>query len=175
MEINRYRIVAVGAKTPDILSRVTQSLSMHHYEIDTISSLRLGHSIVVICIIEAVEEKEAIEKRLESIVNEYDMKLIVDLCNDEYRYKFIKSDAYLRIRGTHEAGIKAYIISELISSGLDIHSLESDTYDLAGNDKIIMNIKGQATKGLETLSVSADKLNQQGINTTVATDWKLLV
>ncbi len=174
MEIKRYRVVAVGAKTPDLLSKVTQSLSMHNYEIDTISSLRLGHSIVVICIIEAVEEKEAIEKRLENIVNEYDMKLIIDRCTND-KYKFIKSDAYLRIRGDQEAGIKAYIISELISSGLDIHGLESDTYDVEGNEKIVMNIKGQATMGLETLSVSADKLNRQGINTTVATDWKLLV
>ena len=174
MEIKRYRIVAVGAKTPDILSKVTQSLSMHNYEIDTISSLRLGHSIVVICIIEAVEEKEAIENRLADIVKEYDMKLIVDLCSHD-KFNFIKSDAYLRIRGNHEAGIKAYIISELINSGLDIHGLESDTYSQDGTEKIIMNIKGQATQGIETLSVSADKLNQQGINTTVATDWKLLV
>lgn len=174
MEIKRYRVVAVGAKTPDILSKVTQSLSMHNYEIDTISSLRLGHSIVVICIIEAVEERESIEKRLESIVNEYDMKLIIDRCTND-KYRFIKSDAYLRIRGDHEAGIKAYIISELISCGLDIHGLESDTYESEGNEKIIMNIKGEATQGIEPLSISADKLNRQGINTTVATDWKLLV
>lgn len=174
MEIKRYRVIAVGANTPDLLSKVTQSLSNHNYEIDTISSLRLGHSIVVICIIEAVEEKEFIEKRLENIVNEYDMKLIIDRCSND-KFKFIKSDAFLRIRGDHEAGIKAYIISELISCGLDIHGLESETYGSDGEEKIMMNIKGQATQGIETLSFSADKLNQQGIDTTVATDWKLLV
>lgn len=174
MEINRFRIVAVGAKTPDILSKVTQSLSMHNYEIETISSLRLGHSIVVICIIEAAEDQEAIKNRLKDIVKEYDMKLIVDKCTRD-KYQFIKSDAYMRIRGNHEAGIKAYIISELIGSGLDIHGLESDSYSEDDKDKFIMNIKGQATQGIELLSMSADKLNQQGINTTVATDWKLLV
>lgn len=174
MEIKRYRVVAVGAKTPDILSKVSQSLSMHNYEIDTISSLRLGHSTVVICIIEAIDDQQAIKDRLQNIVKEYDIKLIVDKCSRD-KYKFIKSDAYMRIRGKQEAGIKAYIISELIESGLDIHGLDSDSYTEDENEKFVMNIKGQATQGLEILSTSADKLNQQGINTTVATDWKLLV
>jgi len=174
MEIKRYRVVAIGAKTPDILSKVTQSLSTQNYEIDTISSLRLGHSIVVICIIEATQNIESIKKCLDKIVKEYDMKLIIDLCTSD-KFKFIKSDAYMRIRGHHEAGIKAYIISELINSGLDIHGLESDTYEVAENQKFVMNIKGQAINGLESLFMSADKLNKQVIDTTVATNWELLV
>ena len=176
MEIKRYRVVAIGAKTPDILSKVSQSLSMQNYEIDTISSLRLGHSIVVVCIVEAIQNKESIKKCLNSLVKEYDLKLIVDLCTQHKdKFKFIKSDAYMRIRGNHEAGIKAYIISELINSGLDIHGLESDSYEVDEEQQFVMNIKGQATNGIESLSLSADKLNQQGINTTIATDWKLLV
>lgn len=174
MEIKRYRVVAVGAKTPDILSKVTQSLSMHNYEIDTISSLRLGHSIVVVCIVEASGNEEAIRNCLQSLVKEYDMKLIIEKCTRD-KFKFIKSDAYMRIRGSHETGIKAYIISELINSGLDIHGLESDTYDLDEKNQFVMNIKGQALDGFEKLSVSADKLNRQGLETTVATDFKLLV
>ncbi|MEH6455136.1 MAG: hypothetical protein V7749_02365 [Cocleimonas sp.] len=174
MESRRYRVVAVGAKTPDILSKITQALSMQNYEIDTISSLRLGHSIVVICIVEATQNKESIRKCLEHIVKEYDLKLIVDLCARD-KYKFVKSDAYIRIRSHHETGIKAYIISELINSGLDIHGLESDTYTEEHEQKFVMNIKGQAISGIESLYISADKLNKQGINTTLATDWKLLV
>ncbi len=174
MEIKRYRIVAIGARTPDILSKVTQSLSMQNYEIDTISSLRLGHSIVVICIIEATQDIESIKNSLNNVVKEYDMKLIIDECESD-KFKFIKSDAYMRIRGNHEAGIKAYIISELINSGMDIHGLESDTYEVEEEQKFVMNIKGQAINGIESLSISADKLNKQGIKTTVATDWKLLV
>lgn len=174
MEIKRYRVVAIGAKTPDILSKISQSLSMNNYEIETISSLRLGHSIVVVCILEATQSKESVVKCLEKIVKEYDMTLIIDLCTRD-KFKFIKSDAFMRIRGNHEAGIKAYIISELINSGLDIHGLESDTYKTDDENQFVMNIKGQALNGIESLSMSADKLNQQGINTTVATDWKLLV
>ncbi len=174
MKIKRYRVVAIGAKTPDILSKVTQSLSMNNYEIETISSLRLGHSIVVVCIVEAIADKKAIKNCLQGIVNEYNMKLIVDKCK-KGKFKFIKSDAYMRIRGNHETGIKAYIISELINSGLDIHGLESEALDIEENEKFVMNIKGQAMQGIESLSISADKLNKQGIETTVATDWKLLV
>jgi len=174
MKIKRYRVVAIGANNPDVLSKVTQSLSMNNYEIDTISSLRLGHSIVVVCIVEATAGKKAIKNCLSNVVKEYNMDLIVDKSKTG-KFKFIKSDAYMRIKGTHEAGIKAYVISELINSGLDIHGLESDTFDANEDSKFVMNIKGQALKGIESLSKSADKLNGQGIETTVATDWKLLV
>ena len=61
MKIHRYRLVAIGTNNPEVLSKVAQSLSMNNYEIDTISSLRLGHSIVVICVIEASQNKKAIK------------------------------------------------------------------------------------------------------------------
>ena len=174
MKIHRYRLVAIGTNNPEVLSKVAQSLSMNNYEIDTISSLRLGHSIVVICVIEASQNKKAIKSCLKSTVKEYDLKLIVDKCTKD-KFKFIKSDAYMRIRGPHESGIKAYIISELIDSGLDIHGLESDTYVTEEEEQFVMNIKGQALQGIENLSISANKLNLQGIDTTVATHWKLLI
>ena len=174
MEIKRYRVVAIGARTPDILSKISQTLSLNNYEIETISSLRLGHSNVVICLVEASQDKTSIEKCLSAVVKENNLKLIIDQCNRD-KFKFVKSDAFMRIRGAHETGIKAYIISELIESGFDIHGLESDTYKVNDEHQFVMNIKGQALKGIESLSLSADKLNQQRIKTTVATDWRLLV
>lgn len=65
---------------------------------------------------------------MQGIVEKCNMKLFMDQCTHG-KFKFIKSDAYLRIRGPHEAGVKAYIISGLIDSGLDIHGLESGTYN----------------------------------------------
>ena len=174
MEIKRYRVVAVGAKTPKLLSEITQQLTLHNYEIETISSLRLGHSIVVVCLIEATQSEDSIRNCLDNLVIENEMKLIVDQCTRD-KFKFVKSDAFMRIRGDHEAGSKAYIISELINSGLDIHGLESDTYEDSETPKFVMNIKGQARSGIENLSASADKLIEQGIDITVANDWKLLV
>lgn len=174
MEIKRYRVVAVGANTPNVLSEISQALSLQNYEIDTISSLRLGHSIVVVCLVEATQNINVIKNCLKNIVEKYDMKLIVDQTSRD-KFKFIKSDAFLRIRGHHEAGIKAYIISELIESGFDIHGLDSDTYEEDEKQQFVMNIKGEARNGLERLSISANKLNNQGLDTAFATDWKLLV
>jgi len=174
MEIKRYRVVAVSSMTPDILSKITNELSLHSYEIETISSLRLGHSTVVVCLLESTQEIESIRNRLSEIVEEYDLNLIIDQCTRD-KFKFIKSDAFMRIRGHHETGIKAYIISELISSGYDIHGLESDTYEKDEDQQFVMNIKGKAEQGVESLLLSADKLNEQGIDTAFATDWKLLV
>jgi len=172
MDIKRYRIVAVGSNSPEVLSKISESLSKHNYEMETISSLRLGHSIVVVSIIQAVDDKKVIKQRLKNFKKKYDMKLIVDECIDG-SFKFVKSDAFLRIRGSHEAGIKAYVISDLINAGLDIHGMESNNYD--EGEKFLMNIKGQAIQGIESLSFCADKLNKQGIETTLANNWQLLV
>ncbi len=174
MEIKRYRIVVVGAKQPDLLSQISQELTQLKYEIETISSLRLGHSIVIVCLIETTQNEKSIKKHLHNILVEKEMQLIVDQCSRE-KFEFVKSDAFVRIRGSHEAGSKAYVISELINSGLDIHGLESDTYEKNESQKFVMNIKGQARDGIQNLSLSADKLIGQGLDVTVAANWELLV
>ena len=175
MDIQRYRVVAVGAKTPDILSKITKTLTHNSYEIETISSLRLGHSIVVVCLLEAIQGSElSIDKCLQNIVKDHQLHLMIDPCNRE-KFEFIKSDAFMRIRGNHIAGIKAYIISELIGSGLDIHGLESDTYDKNGDKFFVMNIKGKTYEGIESLAVAVDKLQKQKIDVALANDWSLLI
>lgn len=173
MGIKRYRVVAVSADTPDILSKITNQLSLHNYEIESISSLRLGHSTVVVCLLEATQDIDSIKNCLNDFIHADDINVIVNQCTRD-KYQFIKSDAFIRIQGPHEAGIKAYIISELINAGYDIHSLESDTYERNQDQQFIINMKGQAQQGIENLSISLDKLNEQGLETRLAKNWKLL-
>ena len=175
MEIKRYRLTAIGSNTPDMLSNVTQTLSLHNYEIESISSLRLGHSIVLICIIKAIDDDEAIRNCLQTAVLSYDMTLLIDK-HTGGDYKFVKSDAFLRVKGNHEAGIKAYIISELIGSGLDIHGLASESNVIdEDSPEFVMTIKGGASQGMDILSQCTDKFQKQNIEMAIATDFNLLV
>lgn len=174
MDIQRYRIVAVGSEQPDILSKITKELTLRNYEIDAISSLRLGHTIVVVCMIEASNNIKTIENSLKQIVEEDSIHLTIDLCTRE-KFKFIKSDTFMRIRGNHIAGMKAYLISELIEAGLDIHSFEADTYDNDGERCFMANIKGQVCNGLESLSPTVHKLQREKLDVAIANEWKLLV
>ena len=173
MELKRYRVVAVGCNKPNILSDITGCLSEHNYEIETISSLRLGHSIVVVCILEAIQDSTSIKNCLNNVIQENDMKLIVDECL-KGKFNFDKSEIFMRFRGNHETGIKAYIISELINSGLDIHGLESDTNNINESDQFVMDIKGIAQKGFEKISVATEKLSNQGIEINLADNYKQL-
>ena len=176
MEIQRHRIIAVGAQEPEMLSKVTEQLSLYNYEIETISSLRLGHSFIVVILVEAVQDKHSIENCLKKIVDKYDIKLIIDSCVRE-KFDFVKSDAFMRIRGKQMTGVKSYVISEFTNAGLDIHGLESDTYNKTnrtGDDRFVINIKGQALNGIEDLNMIADKLQQQDMDVAIANNWKLL-
>ena len=174
MECKRYRVVGVGNNEPTILSQITSALSEHSYEIETISSLRLGHSIVVVCILEASQGANPIKNCLHHVTDKHEMTLVIDECQ-KGKFNYIKSDIFLRFRGYHETGIKAYIISELIQNGFDIHGLESDTNLIDGIDQFVMDIKGVANEGFFKISNSLDKLNNQGIETSLADNYKQLI
>lgn len=173
MEIKNYRIIAIGDQSPDMLSDVTQALSLNSYEIDTISSLRLGHSFVIVLIVEAVGKPKTIENCLRQVVDEYQLKLSIDECTRK-KYPFKKSDAFIRVRGKQIAGIKPYIISELTLGGLEIHGLESDTFEKDGHSEFTLNVKGHAREGIEKLFEITNKFAEQNIDVTVAREWKLL-
>jgi len=174
MDIQRFHIIAVGSDTPDMLSKITKELTIRNNEIEAISSLRLGHTIVVVCIIQAFTDISSIEYSLKNIVEEYSIQLTVDICSSE-KFIFVKSDTFMRIKGSHIAGMKAYLIAELIDAGLDIHSFEADTYEESGDKFFMVNIKGQACDGIESLSQTVNKLQNQELQVAIASDWNLLI
>ena len=63
----------------------------------------------------------------------------------------------------------------LTNAGLDIHGLESDTFQIKGKKVFTINIKGKATDGIESLTQIAENLQQEGLDITVSTDWSLLI
>ena len=174
MNSQRYRIVALGEKSPNMLSEITNDLFDFGCEIETISSLRLGHSFVVVLMVEAYINENGIKKSLQTVVKKYKLRLDVDLCTRK-KYQFIKSDAFIRIRGKYTPGIKAFIIKKLTDAGLDIHGLESDIYEKNGKDIFVSNIKGQARDKFDRLTHVSDELKKKGLEITVANDWQLLV
>ncbi len=174
MNNHRYRIVAVGDKSPSMMSEITKDLFKYGCEIHTISSLRLGHSFVIVLMIETFINEQTIEDALQPVMEKYNIQLNIDHCK-RGDYKFVKSDAFIRIKGDHAPGIMTSIIGQFSEAGLDIHGLESDVYNKDGHDVFVSNIKGQAKKSIENLANVANTLKQQNINVTVATDWQLLV
>jgi len=174
MNSQRYRIVAMGDKSPSMLSEITNDLFDFGCEIETISSLRLGHSFIVVLMVEAYINEQGINKCLKPVVKKHKLRLDIDLCTRK-KYPFVKSDAFIRIRGKHTPGIKAFVIKQLTDAGLDIHGLESDVYKKDGKDIFVSNIKGQAREKFERLTSVTEPLKEKGIDMTVANDWQLLL
>lgn len=173
MNGSRYRVVAIGENSPTMMSEITQDLFNYGCEIETISSLRLGHSFVVVLMIDAYFNERAIKTALEPVTQKYNLELSINACTRE-KFQFVKSDAFIRINGVHAPGISASVIKKFTEAGLEIHGLESDIYNENGDELYVCNIKGKATTGIENLSLAAEKLKLLGLDLTVATDWKLL-
>ena len=173
MKLQQYRVVIIGTKSPNMLSEVTSQLSKYSFEIESISSLRPGHSFIALLMIETIEDKYAIENCLSDIVHLHGLQLIINLCPQE-KCKFIKSNVFMRIRGKYNTGVKSRIISALTQAGLDIHGLETDTYKNNGERFFIINIKGLTESGLEDLVIIINKLEQENMKVAISDARELL-
>lgn len=174
MKSYRYRVVVIGTESSKILSQVTSQLTMSNSQIESISSLRLGHSFIILLMIETIEDKNTIENCLRDISNSHGLQLIIDLCTRK-KYRFVKSNVFMRIRGEQLCGVKSYIITEFTNAGLDIHGLESESYCKNGKDSFVINIKGLAKNGIEDLTSLTKKLEKENMEVAISNAWELLV
>ena len=174
MEHQPYRIVAISNKPSGMLAELCNKIAEEDCRINSISSLRLGHSYVVVLMLQAPLQKEELTHILEPVVKSHELQLIVSNCENK-KYTFVKSDAFVRVRGKPIEGMNAKIISSLTDAGLDIHGLESDVYQRKGNKVFTINIKGKANDGIESLAEVAQDLQEEGLEITVSTDWSLLI
>lgn len=174
MDLQSYRIIAISDKSSDMLANLCSKLAESDCRINSISSLRLGHSYVVVLMLKTQLEKAALEDTLASVVESHEVHLIVSQ-NENKKYTFVKSDAFIRVKGQPQNGMNARIISLLTDAGLDIHGLESDTYEVKEKEVFTINIKGKALNGIEDLTDVAVNLQQEGLDIAVSTDWSLLI
>ena len=175
MDSQRYRVVAIGSKSPKMLSEICNQLLGCNCEIQSISSLRLGHSFVVVLMVEAYIDMLEIEKCLLGVVEDYQLKLIIDPCTRK-TYKFQKSDVFMRIKGINTTGIKEAVISKLSKGGLDIHGLESDVYRENEKNIFVINVKGHASaEKFDVLSKVATELQEENLDVAISKEWKLLI
>lgn len=175
MDSQRFRLVAIGNNSPKMLSEFCNELLGCNCEIKSISSLRLGHSFVVVLMVEAYIDALEIERCLLGVVENYQLKLIIDPCTRK-TFKFQKSDVFMRIKGINTTGIKEAVISKLTTGGLDIHGLESDIYRKNEKNIFIINVKGHAsTENFDTLSKVAAELQEENLDVAISKEWKLLI
>lgn len=175
MDSQRYRIVAIGDKSPKMLSEFCMELASCNCEIHSISSLRLGHSFVVVVMVDSFIAPDQIEECLLDVVENHKLKLAIDTATKE-TFKFVKSDAFIRVKGVNTSGIKEAIFSKLTEGGLDIHSLESEVYRDNGMNIFVINIKGHASeKDFNVLSEVAANLQEENLEVAISREWKLLI
>ncbi len=175
MDSKRYRVVAIGNKSPKMLSEFCNELLGCNCEIQSISSLRLGHSFVVVLMVEAYIDALEIERCLLGVVENYQLKLCIDPCTRK-TYKFQKSDVFMRVKGVNTTGIKEAVISKLTDGGLDIHGLESDVYREDEKNMFVINLKGHATpEEFDILGKVASELQEENLDVAISKEWKLLI
>jgi len=170
-----YRIVAIGDKLPNMLSEFCNELLGSNCEIQSISSLRLGHSFVVVVMVEAYIDELEIGLYILGLDENYQLKLTIDTFTRK-TYKFQKSDVFMQIKGINTTGIKEAVISKLSEGGLDIHGLESDAYRKDEKNMFVINVKGHApADNFDILTKLAEGLQGEYLDVAISKEWKLLI
>ena len=170
MDSQRYRVVAIGDKSPNMLSEFCNELLGCNGEIQSISSPRLGHSFVVVVMVESYIDELEIKRCLLGVVENYNLQLTIDTCTRK-TYKFQKSDVFMRVKGIKTIGMKEAVISKLTAGGL-----ESNVYRAGEKNIFVINVKGHASpEEFDNLSKIAAELLEENLDVAISNEWKLLI
>ena len=165
MDSQRYRVVAIGDKSPNMLSEFCNELLGCNCEIQSISSPRLGHSFVVVVRVESYIDELEIERCLLGVVENYNLQLTIDTCTRK-TYKFQKSDVFMRVKGINTTGMKEAVISKLTAGGL-----ESNVYRAGEKNIFVINVKGHASpEEFDNLSKIAAELLEENLDVAISNE-----
>jgi glycine cleavage system transcriptional repressor len=158
-----YMMTLVGADQPGIVARVTRALFEGGCNLGEASMLRLGGNFTVMLMVSHGGEAAALEALAAPVAEEMQLHLHVDLIRGEL-HADLEPDVRITVHGADRPGIVAQVTGALADAGLNIVALDSDVGGNPQKPIYVMNIEGQAQKGIEPLRRALDEVTRLGID-----------
>jgi glycine cleavage system transcriptional repressor len=162
--VNRwYMMTLVGADQPGIVARVTRALFEGGCNLGEATALRLGANFSIMLMVSFAGEAAALEALAAPVAEELQLHLHVDAIRGEL-HADLEPDVRITVHGADRPGIVAQVTGALAEAGLNIVALDSDVAGNAQKPIYVMNIEGQATRGVEALRRALDAVTRLGID-----------
>ncbi len=158
-----YMVTIVGQDQPGIVARLTRVLFEGGCNLGEATALRLGANFSIMLMVSHSGEAAALEAMAAPVAKELELHLHVDPIRGEL-HADLEPDVRITVHGADRPGIVAQVTGALADAGLNIVALDSD---VGGNPRqpiYVMNIEGQATRGLEALRRALEEVTRLGID-----------
>lgn len=143
-------LTLVGEDRPGIVANVTRVLFGAGAQLGEASMMRLGNQFAIMMMVRGAGSSEDVIGLLESVRTEFHLKLHVDE-TDAALHEAIEPDVLVTVHGADRAGIVADVTSALVEAGFNVLDLRSDVGGTADAPIYILQIEGEARRGLEAI------------------------
>lgn len=143
-------LTLVGEDRPGIVANVTRVLFAVGAELGEASMMRLGNQFAIMMMVRGAGSPEDVIGLLESVRAEFHLKLHVDE-TDAALHQALEPDVLVTVHGADRAGIVAEVTAALVDAGFNILDLRSDVGGTANAPIYIMQIEGEARRGIDAI------------------------
>lgn len=150
-------LTLVGEDRPGIVANVTRVLFGAGAQLGEASMMRLGNQFAIMMMARGAGSPEDVIGLLESVRAEFDLKVHVDE-TDAALHQAIEPDVLVTVHGADRAGIVADVTSALVEAGFNVLDLRSDVGGTADAPIYIMQIEGEARRGLDAIEQAVAQL-----------------
>lgn len=161
-------LTLVGKDKPGIVARITSVLYEAGVQMGEASMMRLGGNFTIMLMVEADQDVAALSDIVKPVVEELNLT---------YHFQDIEAnlfqneipDTCVTVYGADRPGIVAKVTTALADAGFNIMDLESDMAGTEQDSIYIMQIEGNATKGLEVVEEAVNAVAEDGIHVEIST------
>ncbi len=161
-----YMVTIVGEDQPGIVARVSQALFEGGCNLGEATMVRLGGSFTIMIMVEHSGEPGALQAMLQGPADALGLHL--HLVRIEGRlHAELEPDVRITVSGADRPGIVAQVTSALAGAGLNIVSADTRVAGSPAHPVYIMQIDGQALRGVRALRETLSTITRDGVEATI--------
>lgn len=163
----------IGEDQPGIVARVTRALFEAGCNLGETSMIRLGGNFAIMMMVSHPGDAASLVAVVAPIAASLTLHLHVDPIRGKL-HADLEPDVRITVHGADRPGIVAQVTGALAAAGLNIVALESDVGGSADQPIYVMNIEGQALRGVDALRGALAEVTRAGVEANLCPIERLL-
>lgn len=157
-----FMLTLVGHDRPGIVAQVTKALYQGGCYLGEASMLRLGESFTIMMMVRSMNTAAELMALLQPVAEMLELRVHTDPIEGQL-HRHLPPDVRITVFGADRPGIVAQVTGALAEAGLNILDLESSVAGTEVKPIYIMQIEGQALRGVPALEAALGAVTRGGI------------
>ena len=160
-------LTLVGKDQTGIVAKISSAIFETGGNLGETSMIRLGGNFSVMMMVQGDDDITPLESAVASVAKELSLRMHFDQIDASLHDRY-QPDVDITVYGADRAGIVAKVTSALANAGLHILDMQTVVAGESDNPIYIMQIEGEASKGVEALSLAIESIKASGVEVTIS-------